>query len=240
MTMNNTKENNNIDEDGVNVEQNATDNSNNNIKGNVQNNAAPIINPETALAAAAQAEQDKVANNSQSANTLPAIKESKVKEASEFGRVAVIYGGNSNERSVSLDSGAAVLQALQNQGVDATIKAARQSFPERRLVMMFQPHRYSRTRDCFDDFVEVLSSVDELLLLDVYSAGESPIAGADTKALARSIRLRGAVEPTIVDKDNIAPVMQRLLKAGDMLITQGAGNVGQIAIDLAANNLYIK
>lgn len=121
MTMNNTKENNNnIDEDGVNVEQNATDNSNNNIKGNVQNNAAPIINPETALAAAAQAEQDKVNNNSQSANTLPAIKESKVKEASEFGRVAVIYGGNSNERSVSLDSGAAVLQALQNQGVDAT------------------------------------------------------------------------------------------------------------------------
>lgn len=120
MTMNNTKENNNIDEDGVNVEQNPTDNSNNSIKGNVQNNTAPIINPETALAAAAQAEQDKVNNNSQSANTLPAIKESKVKEASEFGRVAVIYGGNSNERSVSLDSGAAVLQALQNQGVDAT------------------------------------------------------------------------------------------------------------------------
>ncbi|ABE75807.1 D-alanine--D-alanine ligase [Psychrobacter cryohalolentis K5] len=118
--MNNTKENNNIDEDGVNVEQNATDNSNNNIKGNVQNNTAPIINPETALAAAAQAEQDKVNNNSQSANTLPAIKESKVKEGNEFGRVAVIYGGNSNERSVSLDSGAAVLQALQNQGVDAT------------------------------------------------------------------------------------------------------------------------
>ncbi len=124
--------------------------------------------------------------------------------------------------------------------VDATIKAARQSFPERRLVMMFQPHRYSRTRDCFDDFVEVLSSVDELLLLEVYSAGESPITGADTKALARSIRLRGEVEPNIIDKDNIAPVMQRLLKAGDMLITQGAGNVGQIAIELAANNLYLK
>lgn len=124
--------------------------------------------------------------------------------------------------------------------VDATIKAARQSFPERRLVMIFQPHRYSRTRDCFDDFVEVLSSVDELLLLDVYSAGESPIAGADTKALARSIRLRGAVEPTIIDKDNIAPVMQRLLRANDMLLTQGAGNVGQIAIELITNALYIK
>ena len=121
-----------------------------------------------------------------------------------------------------------------------TIKAARQSFPDRRLVMLFQPHRYSRTRDCYDDFVDVLSSVDELLLLDVYSAGESPIAGADTKSLARSIRLRGEVEPTIIDKDNLAPVMQRLLKANDMLITQGAGNVGQVAIDLAANNLYIK
>ncbi|WP_201617324.1 UDP-N-acetylmuramate--L-alanine ligase [Psychrobacter urativorans] len=124
--------------------------------------------------------------------------------------------------------------------VDATIKAARQSFPDRRLVMLFQPHRYSRTRDCFDDFVEVLSSVDELLLLDVYSAGESPIAGADTKTLARSIRLRGMVEPTIIDKDNIAPVMQRLLQANDMLLTQGAGNIGQIAIDLIANNLYVK
>ncbi len=123
--------------------------------------------------------------------------------------------------------------------VDATIKAARQSFPDRRLVMLFQPHRYSRTRDCYDDFVEVLSSVDELLLLEVYSAGESPIIGADTKSLARSIRLRGEVEPTIIDKDNLAPVMQRLLKSNDMLITQGAGNIGQIAIDLAANNLYI-
>lgn len=124
--------------------------------------------------------------------------------------------------------------------VDATIKAARQSFPDRRLVMLFQPHRYSRTRDCFDDFVEVLSGVDELLLLDVYSAGESPIAGADTKALARSIRLRGTVEPTIVDKSNIAPAMQRLLQANDMLITQGAGNIGQLAIELAANALYLK
>lgn len=124
--------------------------------------------------------------------------------------------------------------------VDATIKAARQSFPDRRLVMLFQPHRYTRTRDCYDEFVEVLSSVDELLLLEVYSAGENPIAGADTKSLARSIRLRGEVEPTIIDKDNLAPAMQRLLKANDMLITQGAGNVGQIAIDLAANNLYIQ
>lgn len=122
----------------------------------------------------------------------------------------------------------------------ATIKAARQSYPERRLVMMFQPHRYSRTRDCFDEFVEVLSNVDELLLLDVYPAGEALIVGADTKSLARSIRLRGQVEPTLADKENLAPVMQRVLKAGDLLITQGAGNVGQICLDLRDNELYLK
>lgn len=124
--------------------------------------------------------------------------------------------------------------------VMATIKAARQSYPNRRLVMMFQPHRYSRTRDCFEEFVEVLSKVDELLLLDVYPAGENPIVGADTKALARSIRLRGQVEPMLIDKDNLPPVMQRVLRANDVLITQGAGNVGQICLDLAANDLYLK
>ena len=75
--------------------------------------------------------------------------------------------------------------------VEATIKAARASHPDRRLVMMFQPHRFSRTRDCFDDFVDVLSQVDQLLLLEVYPAGEKPIVGADSRALARSIRLRG-------------------------------------------------
>ena len=123
--------------------------------------------------------------------------------------------------------------------VSATIKAARQSYPERRLVMMFQPHRYSRTRDCFDDFVSVLSGVDELILLDVYSAGEELIVGADSKSLARSIRLRGAVEPTLIDKDEIATTMKRILKAGDLLITQGAGNVGQICLDLKDNNLYL-
>ena len=123
--------------------------------------------------------------------------------------------------------------------VEATIEAARQSYPERRVVMLFQPHRYSRTRDCFDDFVTVLSKVDALLLMDVYSAGESPIVGADTKALARSIRLRGEVEPMLVDKDNLAPVMQKLLKAGDLLITQGAGNVGQVSQELAEQKLYL-
>ena len=104
---------------------------------------------------------------------------------------------------------------------------------------MFQPHRYSRTRDCFDEFVAVLSGVDELILLDVYSAGEEPIVGADSKALARSIRLRGEVEPTLVDKGELATTMKRILRANDLLITQGAGNVGQICLELRDNNLYL-
>jgi len=126
--------------------------------------------------------------------------------------------------------------------VEATIKAARQSHPDRRLVMMFQPHRFSRTRDCFDDFVEVLSTVDQLLLLDVYPAGEKPIVGADSRSLARSIRLRGEVEPILVDAadGNLNQIMRKVLQANDLLLTQGAGNVGAISVELAQNHLYIK
>lgn len=127
--------------------------------------------------------------------------------------------------------------------VAMTIKAARQSYPERRLVMIFQPHRYSRTRDCFDDFVNVLSQVDVLILLDVYSAGESPIVGADSRSLARSLRLRGQVEPILLDlndKAQLATTLKQVLKGNDLLITQGAGNVGQLCLDLAENHLYLK
>lgn len=126
--------------------------------------------------------------------------------------------------------------------VEATIKAARASHPERRLVMMFQPHRFSRTRDCFDDFVDVLSQVDQLLLLEVYPAGEKPIVGADSRALARSIRLRGEVEPILIDpvKGNLQNAIQKVLQANDLLLTQGAGNVGAISVELAQNQLYLK
>ena len=126
--------------------------------------------------------------------------------------------------------------------VEATIKAARASHPDRRLVMMFQPHRFSRTRDCFDDFVDVLSQVDQLLLLEVYAAGEKPIVGADSRSLARSIRLRGQVEPILIDpvEGNLENVLQKVLQANDLLLTQGAGNVGAISIELAQNNLYLK
>jgi UDP-N-acetylmuramate--alanine ligase len=124
--------------------------------------------------------------------------------------------------------------------VEATLKAARQSFPERRLVLMFQPHRYTRTRDCFEDFVQVLSQVDVLLLLDVYSAGEKPIAGADGRTLARSIRARGLVEPIFIEKmEDLATLLPSVLQANDVLLTQGAGTVGAIAIELAQNDLYL-
>ena len=126
--------------------------------------------------------------------------------------------------------------------VEATIKAARASHPDRRLVMMFQPHRYSRTRDCFDDFVDVLSQVDQLLLLEVYPAGEKPIVGADSRSLARSLRLRGAVEPILIDpvEGNLQNVIQKVLQANDLLLTQGAGNVGATSVELAQNQLYLK
>lgn len=122
--------------------------------------------------------------------------------------------------------------------VAATLNAARGAWPNRRIVMMYQPHRYSRTRDLYEDFVSVLSQVDLLLLLEVYSAGEDAIAGADGRSLSRSIRQRGAVDPIFVeDVQQIPQILKDVLKPGDVLITQGAGNVGSISSKLAASQL---
>lgn len=122
----------------------------------------------------------------------------------------------------------------------ATIKAARAGWPDKRLVLIFQPHRFTRTRDLYEDFVEVLSQVDLLVLLDVYAAGEKPIAGADGRALARSIRQRGNVEPVFVaTPDQVPSVLAELLAEGDLVITQGAGNVGQLARRLGELQLNI-
>lgn len=122
--------------------------------------------------------------------------------------------------------------------VAATLNAARGAWPNRRIVMMYQPHRYSRTRDLYEDFVSVLSQVDLLLLLEVYSAGEDSIAGADGRSLSRSIRQRGAVDPIFVeDVQQIPQILKDVLKPGDVLITQGAGNVGSISSKLAASQL---
>ena len=117
--------------------------------------------------------------------------------------------------------------------IAATLEALRQAWPVRRSVVVFQPHRYTRTRDLFEDFVHVLSSVDVLILLDVYPAGESPITGADGRALSRAIRVRGQVDPVFVeDWRDLPKILAGILKAGDVLLTLGAGNVGQIAADL--------
>ena len=115
----------------------------------------------------------------------------------------------------------------------ATLEALRQAWPDRRKVVVFQPHRYTRTRDLFEDFVEVLSSVDVLILLDVYSAGEAPITGADGKALSRSIRVRGQVDPVFVqNREDLATILVGIVQKDDVLLTMGAGNVGQIAAEL--------
>ena len=118
--------------------------------------------------------------------------------------------------------------------VAATIAAIREGWPERRLVMLFQPHRYTRTRDLYEDFVDVLGDVDQLLMLEVYGAGEAPIPGADSRALMRSLRQRARVEPVYVDDPAKLPgLLDTILRDGDLLVTQGAGNVGTIARELA-------
>ena len=114
--------------------------------------------------------------------------------------------------------------------MQAVIAAARAAFPNRRLVMAFQPHRYTRTRDCFEDFVRVLSSTDVVLLTEVYSAGEAPIVAADTRSLIRSIRVAGKVEPLFVETtDELPEAILNMAQANDVVIVMGAGSIGQVA-----------
>ena len=118
--------------------------------------------------------------------------------------------------------------------VRATLDSAQQVWPEARKIMVYQPHRYSRTRDLYEDFVAVLSQCDVLILLDVYPAGEAPIAGADSRSLARSIRQRGNIEPIFVEHiDEVPAVLRDIAVAGDIVITQGAGNIGRLAQTLS-------
>lgn len=117
----------------------------------------------------------------------------------------------------------------------ATLAAARGAFPGRRLLLAFQPHRYTRTRDCFDDFVKVLSGVDALVLGEVYAAGEQPIVAADGRALARALRVIGKVEPVFVD--DVADLPQAIRDAardGDVVMTMGAGSIGTVPGKLLA------
>ena len=116
----------------------------------------------------------------------------------------------------------------------ATIAAARGAFPDRRLVLAFQPHRYTRTRDCFEDFVKVLSSVDALLLTEVYPAGEAPIVAADGRALVRAVRVAGKVEPVFIEHvHELGEAILTSVQPGDVVITMGAGSIGGVPGNLA-------
>ena len=135
--------------------------------------------------------------------------------------------------NVNWDEGSALL--VDDYGhhpteLRATINAAREAYPGKRLVMVFQPHRFSRTRDCYDEFVDVLSTVDALVLLDVYAAGEDEIVGADSRSLARSIRQAGFVDPVLLsDNGQLAARLCKFLVNDDVLIMQGAGNIGRLS-----------
>jgi UDP-N-acetylmuramate--alanine ligase len=117
--------------------------------------------------------------------------------------------------------------------IAATMAAARAGWPDRRIVLAFQPHRYSRTRDLLDDFATVLSEADVLILLEVYAAGEDAIAGADGRAIARAVRSRGGVEPIFVEElDGLAKILHSVLADGDLVLTMGAGDIGALAARL--------
>ena len=121
--------------------------------------------------------------------------------------------------------------------VKATLESTRQAWPERRIVMVYQPHRYTRTRDLYEDFVAVLSSCDVLVLLDVYAAGEEAIPGADSRSLTRSIRQRGQVEPLFAECiEDVPGLLCTIINDGDVVVTQGAGNVARLAQDLSTMN----
>ena len=117
----------------------------------------------------------------------------------------------------------------------ATIAAARGAFPGRRLVLAFQPHRYSRTRDCFDDFIKVMGQADAILLAEVYAAGEAPLVAADGRSLARAMRVAGQVEPVFVDDiEHMAAAIVRNARDGDVVLCMGAGSIGTVAAQVMA------
>ena len=123
--------------------------------------------------------------------------------------------------------------------IEATLKAVREGWPERRIVMVYQPHRYTRTRDLLSEFAHSLTLADQLLLLEVYSAGEPPIPGADSKTLAAMVKHQSsALPPLLIDQHTKLPdTLRRILKDGDILLMQGAGNIGALSAALAKTNL---
>jgi len=146
---------------------------------------------------------------------------------------------------IALEQGSALLvddYGHHPRELAAVFAAAREGWPERRLVVAFQPHRYSRTRDLLDDFANVLAEVDVLVLTEVYPAGEAPIANADGRALARAVRARGKVDPVLVDHPReLHAALAPLLEDGDLLLLLGAGDIGAVASEIArAGHLHSK
>jgi UDP-N-acetylmuramate--alanine ligase len=134
-----------------------------------------------------------------------------------------------------IDTAAGAVTVIDDYGhhpteVAATLEALRQAFPGRRIVLAFQPHRYSRTHDLIDDFGKVLSAADVLLVTEVYAAGEAPIAGADGRAICRAVRGRGQVEPLFVERvEELAESLKDVIRGGDVIVTMGAGNISAVA-----------
>ena len=160
-----------------------------------------------------------------------------IRDSAGIGRRFNVHG------SVVIESGHALF--VDDYGhhpteLAATIEAARGGWPQRRLVVVFQPHRYSRTRELFDDFANVLAEVDQLILSEVYAAGESPIHGADGRALARAIRQRGKVEPIFVNHPaDCISILPGLLRDGDLVLLLGAGDIGTVAQQIYRDGLAV-
>ena len=153
------------------------------------------------------------------------------------GRRFQVYG------ELAVDDGSVMLvddYGHHPREVAAVIKAVRGGWPERRLVMVYQPHRFSRTRDLYDDFVQVLGDANVLLLMEVYPAGEEPVPGVDSRHLCHSIRQRGQLDPIYVERGaDLAPVLKPLLRGGDILLCQGAGDIGGLAPQLLQSDLFV-
>ena len=144
------------------------------------------------------------------------------------------------QRLAEIDAAAGTVTLVDDYGhhpteIAATLEAVRQGYAGRRIVLAFQPHRYTRTRDLLDDFARVLSGADVLLVTEVYSAGEAPIAGADGRAICRAIRTRGQLEPVFLEElDGLAEALALVIRSGDVIVTMGAGHIGAAAHELPA------
>lgn len=175
-------------------------------------------------------------------NALAAIAVATELEVSDAAIQAALAGFHGVDRRLQqygdIDTSVGRLTLIDDYGhhpteIAATLEAIRQGWPRRRIVLVFQPHRYTRTRDLLDDFARVLASVDALIVTEVYAAGEAPIAGADGKAICRAIRTHGLVEPLYLERiDELPSALLRIAHDGDVVVTMGAGSVGAIAADL--------